>query len=95
MIAAAKAARVPVLLATPTLDAGCGPTGTDATLDAHAQLIRDLAAEHGLGLVDSHAAFLAYQRAGGRLGDLLSQGNHPGRRGHALVADLVIDWLPT
>lgn len=62
-------------------------------LREHAQQIRALAAEYGVGLADSLAAFLRYDRTGD-LRDLLSWVNHPNRKGHALVARELAKWFP-
>ena len=60
----------------------------------HADQIRALAAEHGVALVDSLNAFRAHVAAGGRIDDLLSQTNHPNRRGHDLAAALLLEFFP-
>ena len=63
-------------------------------LNQHAEQIRGLAREHGVGLVDSLAAFKDYVRSGGKLNDLMSQVNHPNRQGHELVAAELLKWFP-
>ena len=35
-----------------------------------------------------------YVEKGGKLEDLMSQGNHPNRKGHALVAAALLEWFP-
>lgn len=95
MISAAMDAGAKVILLTPTSDETCareyvGP-GRDQ-LPAHAAQVRALAAEYGVGLVDSFAAF---ERYGARhdVRDLLSWVNHPNRKGHAMVARALARWF--
>ena len=94
MIERARAANVKVVLLTPTPDTRvadlhdrCEP------LVQHANQIRRLAAEYEVGLVDSLALFLKFKSAGGELGDLMSQPNHPNRQGHELVAEDLAKWF--
>lgn len=97
MIRLAKDRKVRLLLLTPTADVTQRPTA-DATqrqnLRNHAEQVRRLSEEHGLGLVDSLAAFNRYQEAEGDLSDLLSWSNHPNRSGHELVARQLLRWFP-
>lgn len=85
-----------VILLTPTPDTTLrkdGPEEDGLELRAHATQIRELAEEYGVGLVDSLAAFDAYQ-GNGDLSDLLSWGNHPNRAGHELVTKELLRWFP-
>ena len=59
----------------------------------HAEQIRQLAREHNVGLVDSLEAYRRYLRGGGNLDDLMSQVNHPNRKGHELVAAELLQWF--
>jgi lysophospholipase L1-like esterase len=43
--------------------------------------VRELAAEHGVGLLDSHMVFACKVRSGALLASLMSSGNHPNRKG--------------
>ena len=63
-------------------------------MNQHAAQVRRLAAEYHVALVDSLAAFQAAVRAGARLENLMSQGNHPNRAGHDLVAAELLRWFP-
>ena len=94
MIAAAAAARIPVILLTPTPDQASHLDDPQDPLNQHAEQIRQLAATHHLALVDSLAAFKARIAAGTRLADLMSQSNHPNRQGHDLVAAGLLAWFP-
>lgn len=96
MIEAAAAREVKVLLLTPTADASW-LKGSDSpewrALEEHAALIRRLASECGVGLVDSLNAFKAYAVDGGAMSDLLSWSNHPNREGHRRVARELLRWF--
>lgn len=62
-------------------------------LPAHADLVRRLAAEYGVGLADSLASFARYDRTRD-LRELLSWVNHPNRKGHQRVANELAKWFP-
>ena len=95
MIEQTLARGVKVILMTPTLDSSVSIERlAEHPLNTGAERIRALAAEYGVGLADSLAAWAAYCRAGTPLNTLLSQSNHPTRRGHDLVVDEIIDWFP-
>ena len=44
--------------------------------------------------MDSYALFARYVREGWKFQDLMSQGNHPNRKGHDLVTGAVLEWFP-
>ena len=94
MIDQAMEAEVKILLLTPTPD-----TSTPALRESndplaqHAQQVRDLAATYRVGLVDSFAAFQRYFHKNQSVDDLMSQSNHPNRRGHEIVAEQLIRWF--
>ena len=109
MIEAALSRSARVILLTPTADLTQVPTGRSPqpvpgeeqhrigfppeALPAHAQQIRTLADEYGVGLADSLTAFVRYDRRAD-LRDLLSWVNHPNRKGHALVTRELTRWFP-
>jgi acyl-CoA thioesterase-1 len=94
MIRRATDAGARVLLLTPTFDLtqlpGSLPEEAEP-LRQHAEQIRGLARDFGVGLVDSFAAFEKYT---GDLSDLLSWCNHPNERGHDLVVRELLRWFP-
>lgn len=94
MIVQAHAAKIPVLLLTPTPDQAASLTDPAEILVQHAAQVRALAAEFGVGLVDSYAVFGQKVAGGAKLADLMSSGNHPNGVGHALVAAEVMKWFP-
>ena len=90
MISAAKTKGVKVLLLTPTGDLKSKLDNPNDPLNQHARQIRELAREYEVGLVDPLKSFVNYQ---GRLNDLMSQGNHPNRKGHDLVVKELLKWF--
>ena len=96
MIRAGLASGVKMILLTPTLDMTQAPTydGEDRDLLAdHADQIRQLAADNGIGLADSFAVCRDYIKRGD-LSDILSWSNHPNRIGHELVTRELLRWFP-
>ncbi|MEN0020600.1 MAG: SGNH/GDSL hydrolase family protein [Planctomycetota bacterium] len=93
MIEAALAADVRVILLTPTPDLSADLDDADDPLNQHAGQVRRLAEEYGVGLVDSAAIFLEARDSGTALTELMSQGNHPNRAGHELVAAALAEWF--
>jgi len=95
MIQAALARGVKVVLLTPTADMTQRPGAPETErkpLQDHAALVRALAAEHGVGLADSLAAFEAYAKTED-LTDLMAWTNHPNRAGHEVVARELMRWF--
>lgn len=95
MIEMALAYQVKVILLTPTADLSADLENSNDPLNQHAAQIRRLAAEYHVGLADSLAQFKNEVRAGVKLSDLMSQGNHPNRKGHELVAAELLKWFPS
>ncbi len=97
MIEQAKAAGSGVIVLTPTTDKtqfdDAEPQARQKLLD-HAQQVRELAAEHQVGLADSLRACENYVDAAGDVSDLLSWRNHPNRTGHELVVRELLRWFP-
>jgi len=94
MIEQAQARGIAVLLLTPTPDLAAKLDDPADPLLQHAAQIREVAAEYKVGLVDSLAAFQKFTEAGGELGTLMAQKNHPNGKGHQLVADALAAWFP-
>ena len=85
MIRAAQRRRVKVILLTPTADDKANLSDPADPLVMHAQQIRQLAAESGVGLADSFKEFQAKVSEGNDVHGFLSQSNHPNLGGHQLV----------
>jgi acyl-CoA thioesterase I len=94
MIEKAKAAGVKVILLTPTADMGIKFDDPNDPACQHAAQVRALAREYQVGLVDSFEAYHQYLKDGGKVDDLLTQYNHPNRKGHDLVAAELLTWFP-
>lgn len=93
MIEQARSRGIKVILLTPTGDLSTDLGNPQDPLNQHAELIRALAQSHSVGLADSLAEFRAYVLNGGRLEDLMSQVNHPNRKGHKLVVKVLTEWF--
>ena len=91
MIEAALAKKCPVLLLGPTPDLVERPLFE--TLKRHDALLSQLAAEYEVGYVDVLPSF---EQAAVRHGweNLMSWANHPNGRGHELVAEALMRYLP-
>ena len=94
MIEKAQKAGVKVILLTPTGDLSAKLDDPNDPLNQHAVQIRALAGQYHVGLVDSLALFKRYVKRGGKLQDIMSQVNHPNRKGHDLVATSLLSWFP-
>jgi len=94
MIRKTQKKNVKVILLTPTADMEAKLDDANDPLNQQAELIRALAGEYHVGLVDSLEAFKLFVKGGGRFPDLMSQVNHPNRRGHELVAERLLLWFP-
>lgn len=97
MIELALGRSIKVILLTPTHDLLTQRRGDPmwaAELPKHADQVRRLAEEYGVGLADSDAAFHRYLANGGEVTDLLSHINHPNHLGHQLVTRELLRWFP-
>ncbi len=94
MIKMAKDKKLKILLLTPTGDHRAKMNDPKDKLSKHAEQIRKLAKDNDIGLVDSYQTFNDYIKAGGELKDLMSQVNHPNRKGHDLVVNKLMEWFP-
>lgn len=96
MIEAALDKEIKVILLTPTADDSSEREAKRENwnlLLEHAQQVRRLASEYGIGLADSLREFEKYMESGGKIDDLLSQSNHPNRKGHELIANQLLEWF--
>ena len=93
MIQQAQSRNTKVILLTPTGDHRVELNDPDDPLNQHAAQIRNLAKEYEVGLVDSLQLFKDYINAGHPLDDLMSQVNHPNRKGHDIVTRALLDWF--
>jgi len=93
MIERAVAQGSKVILLTPTPDLGAKLDDENDPLNQHAKQIRELSAKYHVGLADSLRSFRHFAESGGDISSLMSQGNHPNRRGHELVSKILVDWF--
>jgi hypothetical protein len=93
MIKAALKLNIKVILLTPSPDQSVNILETDTDLDKHAGQIRHLAADYGVGLIDSYALFKQKVREGGQLESYMSQVNHPNKKGHELIAIEIMSYF--
>ncbi len=93
MIQKALDAHVKVVLLTPTWDTSVNPDNPSDPLFQHAEQIRQLAKDYKVGLADSLKAFLNERKKGVKLESLMSQINHPNRKGHELVVRELKPWF--
>lgn len=90
MIEEAQQANVPVVLLTPTPDSNENILDPNTALAKHSESIRSLGKEYGIPVVDSYATFKQLVSGGANVDKFLSQRNHPNRKGHQVVADLIL-----
>ena len=90
MIDAARAQKISVVLLTPTLDLHETDLSETAPLMQHRASIQGLASEYQIPCVDSYDAMQRLVKQGTDPQSLMSQFNHPNRRGHEVVADLLV-----
>ncbi len=93
MIEAALKKDIKVILLTPTPDLTENILDDGCKLAAHSDLIRRLAAEYHVGLVDSYALFKQRAEDGENLKHYMSQSNHPNPAGHNLVSSEIVTWF--
>jgi lysophospholipase L1-like esterase len=65
----------------------------DTILDQHANQIRALSEKYQIGLVDTYTLFKKEINSGIDLPSLMSQGNHPNEKGHALIAKGILEFF--
>ncbi|HEY0865879.1 MAG TPA: SGNH/GDSL hydrolase family protein [Fimbriimonas sp.] len=94
MVRSARASGARVLLLTPTPDLGASMADPNDPLSLQAAQVREIALAEGVGLVDPYSEFQGMVSRGISLAPFMSQSNHPNRRGHDIVARLVLSWFP-
>ncbi len=94
MISNALQRSIKVILLTPTPDLTAKLSDPSDPLNQHADQIRKLAREYGVGLADSATTFQQLVKSGGKLPDFMAQSNHPNRQGHDLVVGELLKWFP-
>lgn len=82
-----KNIKVILFTSTPDLD------DKNHVLDDYAKMIRQLASDYHVGLVDSYKLFMDKAAKGDDLSKFMSQSNHPNIAGHYLVASELLTWF--
>lgn len=93
MIERTLAENIKLILLTPTPDLGEDIKSADAPLASYAAMIRRLATEYKVGLVDVYSLFKSKAEAGEALKMYMSQKNHPNALGHGCVANEILTWF--
>ena len=94
MIEASLERGVKVILCTPTWDDSYLAQSEDwVALQKHAEQIRALADEYGVGLADSFKAFEEHISTPADLQSYLVHINHPSEAGHRLVAEAIAKYF--
>lgn len=86
-----------VLLLTPAPDSGAVYYEENARLltdGEMAEIIRETAEQFHVGLADVHETFEGLFARGHRRSEYAASVNHPGRRGHEIIADCMLEWVP-
>ena len=84
---------IKIILLTPTPDWSESILSPQAPLVAYSEMIRKLATEYKIGLVDSYALFKEKVQKGEELKDYMSQVNHLNEKGHKVVAKAIMKWF--
>ncbi|XOV90987.1 MAG: SGNH/GDSL hydrolase family protein [Bacteroidota bacterium] len=94
MIQKALKKDVKIILLTPSPDTRVDILDTNSTLETHAKLVRALAEEYHLGLVDSYQLFGRKVEMGDSLSLYMSESVvHPNERGHQLIVDEIMRYF--
>jgi lysophospholipase L1-like esterase len=92
MLKEAKAYGVKIILLTPTPDLREDIFSLDSSLAKHSHLIRNLAKEFNVALVDSYALFKDLAKEVDLKG-FMAQNNHINEKGHLLVARVIASFF--
>lgn len=93
MIEATLDKGIKLVLLTPTPDLTENILDENTPLARHAEMIRRLADEYHVGLVDSYQLFKEKTEKGEDLKKYMSQSNHPNAAGHSCVAAEILTWF--
>lgn len=59
-----------------------------------ADIIRETAERFQVGLADVHGTFERLFAQGHKRSEYAASVNHPNRRGHEIIADCMMEWVP-
>ena len=70
------------------------PDGLNIVLATYVEIVRKVARQTGVGLVDVYRIFQDHGcRKGHRVSDLLCDGMHPNNKGHRIIADSLLELV--
>lgn len=93
MIRRALKKNIKIILLTPSPDLRVNVTAPDNVLEQFAKQISALAKQYNIGVADSYGSFKQRAEKGEDLSRYMSQGNHPNKEGHALIAGEVMKYF--
>jgi hypothetical protein len=93
MIEKALEKKIKVILLTPSPDQNVKLSDDKSDLEKHRLQIIALSQKYGVGLVDSYEKFKQKFNAGEPVSEYMSQVNHPNEKGHALIANQILEYF--
>ena len=93
MIRAALKKKIKIILLTPSPDLSVKLTTPDNELEQFAKQIKAVAEQYHIGLADSYTKFKQLAENGEDLSQYMSQGNHPDKDGHQIIAGEVMKYF--
>jgi lysophospholipase L1-like esterase len=93
MIEKALEKKIKVILLTPSPDQNVKLSDDKSDLEKHRLQIIALSQKYGVGLVDSYEKFKQKFNAGEPVSEYMSQVNHPNEKGHALIANQIMEYF--
>lgn len=93
MIRKALKRNIKVILLTPSPDLKVNLTSQGNELELFANQISALAKQYNIGLSDSYSSFKKQAEKGEKLDQYMSQGNHPNKEGHRLIAAEIMKYF--
>ena len=93
MINKALKGKIKIILLTPSPDQRVNILESNNELGQHAEQIKQLSKENGIGLIDSYELFKNRVVLGDSISIFMSQVNHPNKKGHQLIANEIMKYF--
>ena len=93
MITKALKKNIKVILLSPSPDLAVNLLEPENQLDQHRQQIISLSEKYEIGMVDSYSLFQKIQESCDCVKEYMSQGNHPNKKGHELIASEILKFF--
>lgn len=93
MITKALKKNIKVILLPPSPDLAVNLLEPENELDQHRQQIISLSEKYQIGMVDSYSLFQKIQESCDCVKEYMSQGNHPNKKGHELIASEILKFF--